>query len=162
MRPSLRLLLLGSTLLFGCTVNSFPDSKDALGALVLSIRGDFSELRTQSVITDISTLSIKVQARDLAVQSHDFSAAELANASPSVQFNSLRTGLATISIKVVDANAQQIGTSTATASIVRDAVTPVSLTVQLNPTYTEAGHVGLGLSVGAGDEVLVPQGGQAQ
>lgn len=162
MRKNLRLLLLGSALLFGCTANSLLEAQNARGSLALTIRGDFSELKTQSVLADISTLSIKVQARDLAIQSHDFSATDLANASPSVQFNSLRTGLASISIKILDANSQPIGTSVATASIVREAITPVSLTIQLNPTYTEAGHVGLGLSVEEGNEILAPQGGQDQ
>lgn len=157
MRTTQRLLLLGSTLLLGCTANFPLESKD-LGSLALTIRGDFSELKTQSVLSDISTVSVKVQARDLAVQSHDFSAVELANASPSVQFTSLRTGVATVSVRVLDAAAQQIGTSTATASVARDTTTHVSLSVQLNPTFTDAGHLGLGLAVGEGNEVLAPQG----
>jgi hypothetical protein len=159
MRKKQRLFLLGSALLLGCSANNILDTKDALGSIVLNIRGDFSALKTQAVISDISTLSVRVQARDLAVQSHDFSAYELGQASPSVRFDGLRTGLATVSVRILNAASQQIGMATSTASVAKDVLTPVSLSVQLNPTYVEAGNIGLDLSIGEGDEVLAPQGG---
>lgn len=146
--------LLLAAFLLGCSFKPSLGSNKPSGSLDLKIKGAFSKFKTQYVLADISTISVRVQASDSSIQRHDFALADLSGASASFQFNSLRTGQANVTAQIVASASNQIGYATASAMIQADQTIPVTLTVQLDPTYILPGQIGVDLAVEPSDEVL--------
>lgn len=112
------------------------------GELTVTLSGAFlaqlhsAKRHVLATVADIANVTITVQPASGAAQQQTIPQAALIAGTTSATFTGLSPGSVTITIAAFDASGANIGSSTQTVNVTAGAPTPVSLSVQLDPTYT--------------------------
>ncbi|MGE5708011.1 MAG: hypothetical protein ACM3YO_06735 [Bacteroidota bacterium] len=128
-------------LLFGCTQGPGSFLGTGKGSVELRIAG-LPQRTTQATLSDVDHIKVDLQTAKNAT-SKTLAHADLFNGNPAVPvvFRDLWPGAATISVTVYNASNATIGATTANATVISNQVTPVNLSLKLNPTDILAGNL---------------------
>ncbi|HEY9721280.1 MAG TPA: hypothetical protein V6D47_04655 [Oscillatoriaceae cyanobacterium] len=123
------------------------------GELTVTLNGDFAALlhkakyQVLATVADIANVTITVDPATGPAQQQTIPQSALIAGTTSATFTGLNPGSVTITIAAYDASGANIGSSTQTVNVTAGAPTPVSLSVQLDPTYTGVASGSLSTSV---------------
>lgn len=143
-------LLATALALLGCQVSPMSILAQD-GGLRITVQG--AERTVQARLADIDHLIVGIQT-PFTTATQSISGQAVHNGSASATFQSLKPGVATLSVEAYSATGS-IGVATASTTIEALKIKHVSVELTLAPNYDYRGNVDLGISVGQGPDVVV-------
>jgi hypothetical protein len=114
---------------------SVNDAQTGKGALKVTVKGDFSQLKTLATTAEVGEVIVEVDPASGINQTVSLSAAQLADGGEA-SFSSIAVGDATVTVTAHDTEDRVIGSASKTVTIVSNQTATADITVKLEDTVT--------------------------